>query len=322
MPNDSPDWQAGTDNGPIHLGELVLPANGVAISAPFALPATTTGICVLVRAGAPANVLLEANGFTSNYDYLQAVTVPPTVTGPYFAPISGAFEGTVNVLYSTSTPLSTTQPTTVATVYALCGAGYSIVQAPPHQPDAITGTVSITPSPLPVDPGGRNVGIAGQPIGVTVNPNPLPITGIPNPLPVDASGHTVPVSGTVTVNENPRISAEQRVQFNVTTTTTLVAGVAGKVLTVIGFRFDKLDAGGVFPSVGTWILWSTSSHKVFAQGSYYAATAAGLMSQETQYRDADGKPPSAPAGEGLAIDVIPAGGTTQQYIGFVDFTQV
>lgn len=344
MPNDSPDWQAATDNGPIHLGELVFAPGQVSGSLGFALPATATGLCLLVRSGPIQAVQLEAVGFTSNYDYLQNIVVPATVTGPYFAPISGAFEGTVTVVWTGTVAQSATLPVTVLSVYALCGAGYSVTQAPPHQPDVITGTVVVTPNPLPVDPSGHTVGISGQPIGVTVNPNPLP---------VDASGHTVPVSqvtspwvvsgtvniggqpisvtvnpnplpvtGTVTVNENPRVSTEQRVQFNITTTTTIVAGVAGKVITLIGWNFTVQDAGGVFPSIGTWILWGATSHKVLAQGEYYAGTQAGLISQKETYRDADGKPPSLNAGEGLQLDVIPAGATTQQYLGFADFTQV
>lgn len=133
MPNDSPDWAALTDVGSVPIGNLTIPpAGGMFADGFFQLDAATVGVLVLLQGQQAAGTTLGIYGGNSTEPYVSGLDVSGARVPIVIAPVNGKAEISVEVRMNFASP----QPgnAVVATVFALRGAGFSMVTAPPAQP--------------------------------------------------------------------------------------------------------------------------------------------------------------------------------------------
>lgn len=152
MPNDSPDWVALTDVATISLGNVTIPPGGGQLADVFFnLPATTVGVLVLFSGANPAGTTITVVGGQSTEDYIVGMDVSGSNYPIVVAPMSGTAEIQAEVRMHFANP----QPgnAIVATAFALTGAGFAMVMAPPRQPLKVDvsagGAASVTQGTTP-----------------------------------------------------------------------------------------------------------------------------------------------------------------------------
>lgn len=136
MPNDSPDWAALTDVGSVPIGALTIPpAGGTFADSFFNLDAATVGVLVLLSGQQPAGTSMSILGGNSTEPYVSGLDVSGSRVPIVIAPVNGKAEIQAEVQMS----FAAAQPgnAVVATVFAMRGAGFALVVAPPAQPLAV-----------------------------------------------------------------------------------------------------------------------------------------------------------------------------------------
>lgn len=152
MPNDSPDWAALTDVGSVPIGTLTIPpAGGTTADQFFNLDAATVGVLVLLSGQQPAGTVLSILGGNSTEPYVSGLNVGGARVPIVVAPVNGKAEIGVEVVMTFVNPQAGNEA--VATVFALRGAGFTMVSAPPAQPLPVDvsmgGAASVTQGTSP-----------------------------------------------------------------------------------------------------------------------------------------------------------------------------
>ena len=152
MPNDSPDWLALTDVGAVPIGTLTIPpAGGTLADGFFALDASTVGVLVLLSGQQPVGTTIGIYGGNSTEPYVNGLDVSGSRVPIVVAPVNGRAEISVEVrMHFAAAQLGNEA---VATVFALRGAGFAVVTAPPAQPLPVDasrgGAVGVTQGTSP-----------------------------------------------------------------------------------------------------------------------------------------------------------------------------
>lgn len=122
-PNDAPDFLAATDVAPIPVGSVLILRNFTSGNAGFQLPATTTGLFLLVRAIAQQMQITVTGGVTG-LSYLNIATTPgnPALLG---VPIASALDNPITITCSVASVISTINDTDCVDVLAITGAGFA-----------------------------------------------------------------------------------------------------------------------------------------------------------------------------------------------------
>lgn len=205
MPRDSQDWQATTDVGPSTLPTLTLRTGSRTVQGNFTVPATCTGVMVVVVSQSSQAAAVNGTGGSTGYPYLASLTAPPSTETAFWFPLVAGMEQSVTLGLVTTLVLGAGE---LITMYAvvLGASGFQVVMAPPSQPLQVAIT---TPSPVPVSQ--------------AVTP---------------WSVQDAPVSGLQVANV-------QSVSIGNGGTTTLIAAVAAKKITVYGWDLtNAIFSGG------------------------------------------------------------------------------
>lgn len=277
MPNDSPDWLAATDVAPLLLGTVTVPAGQASGFANFTVPPTATALLLVFPSSNKVSAW-QVRGVTSNALYAN-VSGLDSNSAMAWCPLVGGLDGQVSVLMVLTGVQGADN--LAATVFAYTGAGFAAMFNNANVPVIVK--FASTPA----------VTVSGQPIEVTVSGQPLHTI-------VDSAAATLPVSSTAAVPTgltSVRVATALAPNAN----STIVAGVAGKMITVY------VVAGTIVPQiVGTLgfyeaLLRSGTTALPVADGHTRTASAAGALwvPLRADYGDVGGLP--LPLGEGLEL---------------------